>query len=448
MFTERLRSHHDAERGLDALLSKSKGTGGHLQKLLKMKSWSAVESALQSINPPPPPNYIPNQSLTDNFSRGIYIHVPHCDKICNFCNLNRTERKGADLDAYAAYIAGEIKAWGAYPYIQERPFNAVYFGGGTPTILTTDQLSRILEALHQHIPLADDCEITLESTQHNLGAQKAAALADMGVNRFSIGIQTFSDRGRKLLGRTYSGEKALDDLRALRAAFKGVLGIDIIYSYPDQSPEEISRDAELCVSSAVDSVSFYSLMIYQGSTLSRSIEKGEIQFVRNIEWDKERHHSFYNTLIGSGFDLLELSKLVRPGKDAYRYIHIQYENGDLVPIGSGAGGRVAGFQIYSMSPGRRFVSAGNKEYNNYYRMLGELQFGLYDPARLARFLGPAVEKAIREKITELSGLGYLVPVPQSSAWSLSPDGVFWGNNIAVEVLKTAITASKGDTLNV
>ena len=163
---------------------------------------------------------------------------------------------------------------------------------------------------------------------------------------------------------------------------------------------------------------------------------------------KERHHSFYNALIGSGFDLLELSKLVRPGKDAYRYIHIQYENGDLVPIGSGAGGRVAGFQIYSMSPGRRFVSAGNKEYNNYYRMLGELQFGLYDPARLARFLGPAVEKAIREKITELSGLGYLVPVPQSSAWSLSPDGVFWGNNIAVEVLKTAITASKGDTLNV
>jgi oxygen-independent coproporphyrinogen-3 oxidase len=425
MFTERFRSHHDAEHSLEVLLGRPKG---HLQRLIKMKNWSAVEEKLRE----PPSGKI----------RGIYIHVPHCDKICDFCNLNRRERKGADLDAYAAYIAGEIKAYGAYPYIREQPFNAVYFGGGTPTVLTTDQLARILEALHRHIPLADDCEITLESTQHNLGAKKAAALENLGVNRFSVGIQTFSDRGRKILGRTYPGEKALEDLLALRAAFGGTLGIDIIYSYPDQSMEEINRDAEICVSSGVNSVSFYSLMIQQGSALAKSINQGEIKFVRNIEWDRERHNTFYRRLTESGFTLLELSKLARPGEDAYRYIRIQYENGDLVPIGSGAGGRLAGFQIYSMSPGKRFVSPGNEEYNRYYRLLGELQFGLYDPAVMARFLGPAVEKAVAEKIRELSGLGFLVPIPQSSAWSLSPDGVFWGNNIAVEILKTAIAVKK------
>jgi oxygen-independent coproporphyrinogen-3 oxidase len=266
----------------------------------------------------------------------------------------------------------------------------------------------------------------------------------MGVNRFSIGIQTFSDRGRKILGRTYNGEKALDDLRTLRSAFKGTLGIDIIYSYPNQSLEEINRDAEICVSSGVDSVSFYSLMIHHGSALAKSIDQGEIQFVRDIASDRERHNLFYTKLIASGFTLLELSKLVRPGKDAYRYIHIQYENRDLVPIGSGAGGRLAGFQIYSMAPGKRFVSAGNADYDTYYRLLGELQFGLYDPARMARFLGPAVEKAIVEKIRVLSGLGFLVPLPQGSTWSLSPDGVFWGHNIAVEVLAAAIAAKKGE----
>jgi oxygen-independent coproporphyrinogen-3 oxidase len=399
-----------------------------------MKSWSAVEARLRE----PPSGKI----------RGIYIHVPHCDKICSFCNLNRTERKGADLDAYAAYIAGEIEAYGAYPYIREQPFNAVYFGGGTPTVFSTDQLARILEALRRHIPLAEDCEITLESTQHNLGAKKAAGLEALGVNRFSVGIQTFSDRGRKILGRTYSGEKALEDLHALREAFKGTLGIDIIYSYPDQSMEEINRDAEICVSSGVNSVSFYSLMIHQGSALAKSINQGETRFNRDLESDRERHNLFYKRLIESGFTLLELSKLVRPGEDAYRYIHIQYENGDLVPIGSGAGGRLAGFQIYSMSPGRRFVSAGDEDYDRYYRLLGELQFGLYDPALMARFLGPAVEKAVVEKIQELSGRGFLVPVPRSSAWSLSPDGVFWGNNIAVEILKTAIAAKKGESRDV
>jgi oxygen-independent coproporphyrinogen-3 oxidase len=403
-----------------------------------MKPWSAVEAKLRQ----PPPHTSPQRD------RGIYIHVPHCDKICSFCNLNRTERKGADLDAYVAYIAGELKTYGAYPYIGEQPFHAVYFGGGTPTVLTVDQFSLILDALHKHIPLAENCEITVESTQHNLGAKKAATLAAMGVNRFSVGIQTFSGRGRKILGRTYSGEKALEDLRDLRAAFGGILGIDIIYSYPDQSIEEISQDAEICVSSGVDSVSFYSLMIQQGSNLAKSIDKEELRFVRDIESDRERHNLFYRALIESGFTLLELSKLVRPGKDAYKYIRIQYENGDLVPIGSGAGGRIAGFQIYSMSPGRRFVSPGSKDYDNYYRLLGELQFGLYEPARMARFLGPRVEKAIFEKIQELEDSGFLVPIPQSSAWSLSPDGVFWGNNIAVDVLKAAISAEKGEAVNV
>jgi oxygen-independent coproporphyrinogen-3 oxidase len=420
MFTERFRSHHDAERRLSAALN--------VVKRSNPVDWSEVERELQGSPRGGP--------------RGIYIHIPHCDKICSFCNLNRTERKGADLDAYTDYIVKEIESFGAYPYVREQPFNAVYFGGGTPTVLSTDQLFRILDALHGHIPLAADCEITLETTQHNLGARKAAALAGRGVNRFSVGIQTFSGRGRKVLGRTYGEEKALEDLYALRAAFKGALGIDIIYSYPEQSLEEIRRDAEICGSSGVDSVSFYSLMIHDGSALGQSIEKGELQFVRDLDWDKERHHLFYKQLTESGFTLLELSKLARPGRDAYRYIHIRYENGDLIPIGAGAGGTVAGFPVYSMAPGRRMVSPGNKKYDRYYRMLGELQFGLYDPVKMTGGLGPAAEKAVGEKIAELAGQGFLVPVPESSAWSLSPDGVFWGNNIAVEVLRAAITAAE------
>ncbi|MDR2619244.1 MAG: coproporphyrinogen III oxidase family protein [Treponema sp.] len=428
MFTERFRSHHDAEASLGALLGKPKGLG----RLLKMKSWADVEKKLRE-GPGPQARSLP---------RGIYIHVPYCDKICSFCNLNRKERSKADLDAYAAYIADELKAFGAYPYVREQPFNSVYFGGGTPTVLSVDQFALILRALRDHIPLADDCEISVETTQHNLGVQKALALAELGVNRFSVGIQTFSGRGRKVLGRTFDGEKSLEALRELRAAFRGVLGIDIIYSYPDQSIEEISGDAEICIESGIDSVSFYSLMIHKGSALAQSIENKETEFIRNIEWDRERHHLFYEKLAGAGFTLLELSKLARPGRDAYRYIHIQYENGDLIPIGSGAGGRLAGFSIFSMAPGQRFVSPINKQYERYYRMLGELQFGLYDPKRMAAGLPPGAEKAITEKIKELGDMRFLIPPARGSAWALSPDGIFWGNNIAVEVLKTAINAAK------
>jgi oxygen-independent coproporphyrinogen-3 oxidase len=431
VFPERFRSHHDAERALGALVGKP---AGGLQRLLGMKSWSAVEAAMRE---PPPGSGL----------RGVYIHVPHCDRLCSFCNLNRTERKNADLDAYTDFVAGEIEAYGAYPYIAGKPFDAVYFGGGTPTVLSLDQLSRILDALRRRIPLAADCEITMESTLHNLGAEKARALEALGVTRFSVGIQTFQDRGRRILGRTHSGERAVGELLALRAAFSGTLGIDIIYSYPDQSVEEIDRDAEVCASSGVDSVSFYSLMVQKGSALAKSIDGGKIRFVRDIESDRERHNRFFRRLAESGFALLELSKLARPGRDAYQYIRIRHENGDLVPIGSGAGGRLAGFPVYSMSPGRRFVSAANAEYDRYYLLLGELQFGLYDPVRMARFLGQAAEKAIAEKIRELVDTGFLMPVPGEPAWALTPDGIFWGNNIAVEVLRAVITAKKKEGAN-
>jgi oxygen-independent coproporphyrinogen-3 oxidase len=428
MFEERYRSHHDAERALSAALN--------ITKRGNTVEWGEVEKKLRES---PPAG-----------KRGIYIHVPHCDKICSFCNLNRTDRQGADLDSYTDYIIGEIESYGAYPYVRERPFNAVYFGGGTPTVLTTDQLSRILEALHRRIPLAADCEITLESTQHNLGAKKAAALEALGVNRFSIGIQTFSGRGRKLLGRTFDETKAREELLALRESFKGALGIDIIYSYPDQSLDEIDRDAELCVSTGIDSVSFYSLMIHGGSALGKAIAAGEMVFNRDIAGDRERHHRFYRSLREAGFTLLELSKLARPGRDAYQYIHIRYENGDLFPIGAGAGGSIAGFPVYSMAPGRRFVSPGNRQYDRYYRMLGELQFGRYDPAALTRGLGPEAEAAVGGKIRELRDQGFFEPPNEApnealngdAVWPLSPDGIFWGNNIAVEVLRAALGAAQ------
>jgi oxygen-independent coproporphyrinogen-3 oxidase len=371
--------------------------------------------------------------------RGVYIHVPHCDRICTFCNLNRRDRAGADLDSYTGYIVEEIKNYGAYPYIREQPFDAVYFGGGTPTVLDAKQLGRILKALRDYLPLRPDCEITVESTLHNLPAAKAAALQNEGVTRFSIGVQTFSGRGRKILGRTHSGEWAADELGSLRAAFSGVLGIDLIYSYPGQTLEEAAFDAETCAALGVDSASFYSLMIQGSSALAQSIASGELSFDRDIDFDRERHHLICLTLKNAGFDLLELSKLARPGRDAYRYIHIRYENGDLLPIGSGAGGNLAGFPVYSMAPGRRFASAPNPDHETYYRILGLLQFGRYDPKDIAAPLGAAAETTVREKITGYEARGFL-EAREGGSYRLSPEGIFWGNNIAVDMLQAIIAA--------
>ncbi|MDR1899141.1 MAG: radical SAM protein [Treponema sp.] len=462
LFTERYRSHHDAEHQLAAALTPGRpGGSGHPSWIPKhptgmMKYLGKIMKRLagKTGRPPGMPDYWPQveKILRGDFapeqhngkrgSRGIYFHVPYCDRICSFCNLNRTGVHSADLEDYTNYLIAGIEEWAAYPYIQNGEFDAVYFGGGTPTVLDTDQLTRILRTLRRRFPLREDCEITVESTQHNLPAEKAAALEAEGVNRLSIGIQTFSEVGRKLLGRTYGSEQAVEKLAALRAAFTGVLGIDLIYSYPRQSPEEARFDAETFLASGADGVSFYSLMIHHGSALAKSIEAGNLAFERDIAFDKERHHLLYHTLREGGLFLLELSKMARPGRDRYRYIHIQYEGEDLIPIGSGAGGRIAGYPIYSMAPGRRFVSAADTDYGSYYRILGMLQFGRYDPEAITAGLDGRAAAAVREKLRDFAAAGYLEPVPESSAYTLSADGVFWGNNLAVETLKTAIGAER------
>jgi oxygen-independent coproporphyrinogen-3 oxidase len=332
--------------------------------------------------------------------------------------------------------------YGRQPYVRGRPFDAVYFGGGTPTVLSAEQFSLVLRALRDNIPLKEDCEITVESTLHNLGIEKAAALEREGVNRFSVGIQTFSDRGREILGRTWDGTKALEQLRALRAAFGGILCVDIIYSYPGEKPEEVSYDADCCAVLPVDSVSFYSLMIYPGSTLAKAIDSGAVVFGRDIEFDKDRHHRFYRGLRERGFELLELSKLARPGRDRYQYIRVRYDNGDIIPIGAGAGGNIAGIPVYSMTQGRRFVSAPNPRYEKYHRILGYLQFGLYDTDRITGELDENAKKAVEERVHYYRRQGLLEEKAPGASLSLSADGVFWGNNIAVDILTAAITAER------
>ncbi|MDR1909983.1 MAG: coproporphyrinogen III oxidase family protein [Spirochaetaceae bacterium] len=443
MFTERYRSHHDAEAHLARLLKPAPISGGR-------PGGPGERPGGGAAGKPMPGDY--SGELEERLrgesgaagagasGAGVYIHIPYCDRICTFCNLNRKESGGADLEAYTGYLVSEIKTWGAYRYIREGSFSAVYLGGGTPTVLSTRQLETLLKALKDNLPLSGDCEITVESAQHNLGPEKAAALERAGVNRFSLGIQTVSERGRALLGRTLPEEKAREHLRALRENFGGVLGIDIIYSYPGETLAELRQDAELCINSGIDSVSFYSLMIQEGSALARSIADKAVTFERSIESDRAAHRLFYQTLKEAGFSLLELTKLARPGRDRYRYIRVQYGRGDLLPIGSGAGGRIAGFPVYSLAPGRRFVSPGTGPSEKYHRMLGLLEFARYDPALLCGELDPEAGAAVRGALSALAGEG-LLEKTEDGGYSPTAEGVFWGNNMAAAILEAAVTAS-------
>jgi oxygen-independent coproporphyrinogen-3 oxidase len=433
MFQERLRSHHDAERKLAEL-------PGCMPTAMTGRMRSETGAAPQDQNLRLEARL---REKPDGKKAALYIHVPYCDNVCSFCNLNRKKRQAVDLDAYKDKLVSEMRAWAAFPYIGELELEAVYFGGGTPTVLDARQFENILKTLKDSFSLSKDCEITVESTLHNLGADKAAALEESGVNRLSIGVQTVSDRGRELFGRAFSGIKAKKELTALRNAFCGILGCDIIYSYPGQTLDELKEDTGLCADYGIDSVSFYSLMIQPKSSLAAAIEQGKIAFTRDIAFEIERHNLFYHTLKTAGFDLLELSKLVRPASDLYRYIRFQYGAGDIIPIGNGAGGKIAGFSVYS-TEGRRMVSTPAPRYDRYHRILGLLQFGLYDPDLVAGTIEQGNTAALTNAMLTFEKEGLLEPQSGTNTWKLTADGVFWGNNMAVEIIKVAASACKTD----
>ncbi len=430
MFDTRLKSHHDAQQGISRLLS---GENNH-HKYMTPLDWSHVEDFLNSNGPG-----------SDKKGCCVYIHIPYCDKICSFCNLNRSRGDNSLSSEYAGYLISEIENTGRYRYIGMQKISVVYMGGGTPTILKTADLERVLQALHKWLPLTPDCEISVESTLHNLSPEKLSVLEAQGVNRLSIGIQTFNSTGRRTLGRSGTRDYSIQSIQKIRENFKGILGVDIIYSYPGQSEEALIQDAQDFLSLNLDGTSFYSLMIHEGSELARRISAGELVFSNPMQADRKRHHLFMGILEESGYEILELSKLVKPGRDEYRYIKLRYENKDVIPIGNGAGGSIGPFRIYRMAPGKTMVMPVNPAYDRYNRLLGYFQFGRYSKKEILSTVEGLEETQVDNILNDYRRRGFFRPNREENI--LNDEGVFWGNNLAVDFLeKITITNNEGDNL--
>lgn len=400
MFNVRYKSHHDV--------------GSVISQLVKNEKASEQDflGILHSSNP--------TKQL------GLYFHTPYCDKICSFCNMNRDKLEN-DLQDYTEYLCEEIRKKSAFPYCQSSVVDVVFFGGGTPTIYTSSQLERILKTLREHFQFADDYEMTFESTLHNLSFKKLAILEKYGVNRLSIGIQTFSQRGRKILNRSYGKEYAIRKIRALQERFSGLICIDIIYNYALQTEEEVIEDAEILSSLSLDSVSFYSLMIHEGSEMSKDSEN---QTLYSLEQDEKLHNLFYQRCMERGYRVLELTKLTN-GKDRYQYIQNNNSSKNLLPIGVGAGGHLGNISCYQFSQKMAFYSKSTPLAQNLSMISGMMQFPSFSLSALTQY-APAAYPAIVRKLRAYEAEGFLRM--EGDHVSYEQKGIFWGNTLSADMI--------------
>lgn len=355
----------------------------------------------------------------------IYIHVPFCSKICSFCNMRRSLQQ--PHAQYADWIVKEIKNYGSQPLCQDMIIDAVYFGGGTPTTLPTEDLRKILRALKDNFRFTDTVEITIETTVTELSEDKILMFEQEGVNRFSVGVQTFHENGRKGMNRVGTGANAYNKLEFLKKAGFATISMDLIYNYAGQTMEDLSEDLKKMVSLELDGFSMYSLI---------NMKEAKMEEAQGIDNDERMFFHIAETMGKEGYRFLELTKMVR--KDQYKYIMNRHRGADTLPLGAGAGGSVSGLGImnpinlseYQDSVSNFFNRKGmlmSEAYKNNVIFKGDLQTG-YLPRNISLYQDKEayedmLYKLIKENYVINDGLDY----------RLTQKGIFWGNTISREL---------------
>lgn len=406
LFDKRYKSHHDSTGLISKYVPSEKTDKSSFEAMLEIKP--------------------------DNRKKAIYVHTPYCDKICSFCNLNRKQLDGS-LDSYAEYIASEFDKYGQTTYFKESTFDVIFFGGGTPTVYKPKQLEIILQSIQRNVKLGENYEFTFETTLHNLTEEKLEVMMKYGVNRLSVGIQTFSERGRIFYNRTYSKNEVIERLKKLKNFFKGEICIDIIYNFPNQTIEEVIEDARIVKKLELGSASFYSLMVHEGSKLSKDIEAEKVIMEEDMKKDYLLYSHFVDEMLRENkYHILELTKIAKNGGDTYQYIQVRNNGGDTFPIGVGAGGSVQGIGVFRMNKEMSFYSKQTEYHAKFAKLSGIMQFPIISKESIKAILNEEEYKYFCEKMKNYEEEKLVIE--KENSFNFTKDGVFWGNNLSIDII--------------
>ena len=263
---------------------------------------------------------------------GIYIHVPFCSSRCIYCDFYSTTH---GVEMRAAYVDALCREMAARKHeLNGQEISTIYFGGGTPSLLSLRLLGEIVTKLHQNFSISPEAEITLESNPDDVTQELAEGWLSLGFNRVSLGLQTFDDNILHLLRRRHTSETAKEAVKTLRDAGFQNLTLDLIYGLPHQTFEIWQHDVQQLLSLSVNHLSAYALSYEDGTVITRMRDKGEI-----AEADEEMIRKMYLYLIeatsAAGYEHYEISNFALPGN--YSRHNSSYWNGDpYLGLGPGA----------------------------------------------------------------------------------------------------------------
>jgi len=259
--------------------------------------------------------------MPDQFAKAVraaYIHIPFCVRKCTYCDFcSYPGQTAATFEAYSQALVNEINAaarWAESSAGPGRyPLDSVFAGGGTPTLMSGQQLTAVLQALKHNFGFSKSCEITLEANPGTVTAESLSQYRAAGFNRISLGLQAVQPRLLNLLGRIHSSEDFARSVRlAADAGFQSV-NADIMVGLPGQTLADIDETVDFLLSQPVDHVSFYSLILEDGTPLKTRCEL-EPGLLPDEEAERSQYHWVRQRLTRAGFTHYEISSAARPGQ--------------------------------------------------------------------------------------------------------------------------------------
>lgn len=262
---------------------------------------------------------------------GIYVHIPFCARRCIYCGFFSTVRE-AEAACYIDALCTELRQRKAY--LQDASVTTVYFGGGTPSRLTPDQIGQVIAEIRQTYGLDSLEELTVECNPDDITSDYVSALRALGVNRISMGVQTFNNDLLRFLGRRHTASQAIGAVQACHDAGIHNVSIDLMYGLPGQTPAIQQQDLETATSLNVQHISSYCLSFEEGSSLDRMRRENRI-----VPADDDTCAAMYERMCShlrsAGFEHYEISNFCLPGYNS-RHNSSYWDGTPYMGIGAGA----------------------------------------------------------------------------------------------------------------
>ncbi len=423
--------HYFAREGVDPLsrafdgkIAVHPGVGGG------MVEPSAVEGSLET--------------LLDTPRRGdsvAYIHVPFCETHCLYCGFYNRGYSREESARYTDTLIRELRLWEGRAAQNDGPVHAVYFGGGTPTALEAEDLERLLKAVRAHLPLANDCEITVEGRLHNFGPEKMEACLAGGANRFSLGVQSFSTKIRRTMGRLASREEVMRRLELLKSYDQAAVIVDLIFGFPMQSMEVWRDDIDAACAAGLDGMDCYQLNVYDQTPLGRAIREGKLPPSADIPQQSAMFAAAVDTLQKRFYRRLSLTHWARTSRERNLYNLKVKGSANCLAFGPGAGGNLAGWFYLNqnsypawqdmVNEGRKPVMMLRRPDPHFYffrAVAAAMEQGWMDMPELERRFGLACSAALSPLLEQWSRAG-LVEM-RDNVMVLTLAGQFWQVNLS------------------